>query len=207
MAHGINTETYFPETNKNNGNELCVAMFGRVRKQKGSHLFVRACIAAFPQHPNASAKIIGAITSENSDFVASLKQEIADAGLSDRIQFLGEHDFENIPGLFRQSDIVAALSSTEGFGLTILEAMASGAAVLATEAGAWPEIIEQGVHGWVVPVNDQDAITAKLDLLLQNPAKLKEMGKAGRDRVLSHYRIEEEAKKLCAIYQEMQTQL
>ncbi len=157
-----------------------------------------------PKEPKVEAIIIGAITSDNTGFVDTLKAKIRNKGLQDRIRFLGEQPFEAIPGLFQSASLVAALSSTEGFGLTVLEALSSGAAVLATEAGAWPEIIEQGKHGYVVAINDQAAINEKLAKMLSNKKKLSEMGAAGRELVENSYRIEIEAEKLCDIYRSLQ---
>jgi mannosyltransferase len=76
--------------------------------------------------------------------------------------------------------LVTALSDNEGFVLTVLEAMSSGAAVLATEAGAWEEIIRPAVDSYIVPVNDQQAVTEKMELLLSDNKKLTQMGIEGR---------------------------
>ncbi|WP_239923510.1 glycosyltransferase family 4 protein [Agaribacterium haliotis] len=203
IAHGIRTDIYRPATQRSN-KSIQIAMFGRVRKQKGSDLFVKACLAVLPRFPNCKALIVGAISPENQSLVDQLRQRIKQAGLEQRIEFTGELDFNQLPELFRQSHLVAALSHTEGFGLTVLEAMSSGAAVLATEAGAWPEIIEQGVQGWVVPTGAQQAINEKLELMLSDTDKLISMGLAGRERVLKCYRIEHEAEQLCELYRAMQ---
>jgi glycosyltransferase involved in cell wall biosynthesis len=60
--------------------------------------------------------------------------------------------------------LVSALSDNEGFGLTVLEAMSSGGDVLATEAGAWEDIIRSALDGYIVPVNDKQAVIEKMDL-------------------------------------------
>ncbi|WP_370979251.1 glycosyltransferase family 4 protein [Agaribacterium sp. ZY112] len=203
IPHGIDSDTYHPSKDRSK-EHIQVAMFGRVRAQKGSDIFIKACIDVLPQYPNAKALIVGAISPENKSFADQLKQQVADAGLSEQIQFTGELNFDEIPKLFRQSHIVAALSTTEGFGLTILEAMSSGAAVLATEAGAWPEIIEQGKQGWVVPVGDQEQVNAKLKLLLNDSEQLEKMGQLGRERILKRYKIEQEAEKLISLYRSLQ---
>ena len=98
---------------------------------------------------------------------------------------------------------MVALSDNEGFGLTILEAMSSGAAVLASEAGAWPEVVKEGSNGYVVPVNDLPAVTEKMDLLLSDPKKLAQMGVEGRERVLAHYSVQREAKQLVEFYRSL----
>jgi mannosyltransferase len=68
--------------------------------------------------------------------------------------------------------------------------------VLASEAGAWPEVIRQGIDGYVVPVNDLSAVKEKMAALLSDEDKLTQMGQAGRQRVLEHYSVEREAKEL-----------
>ena len=69
--------------------------------------------------------------------------------------------------------IVAALSRKEGYGLTPLEGMASGAAVLTSSEGIWDEIIRDGIDGYVVDTDDIDQTTEKLDLLIKIVLKQK----------------------------------
>ena len=83
--------------------------------------------------------------------------------------------FEQIPKIFSALSLVSALSYNEGFGLTVPEAMSAGAAVLATQAGAWEDIIRPGVDGYIVPTKDQQAVTEKMDLLLSDMDKLAEV--------------------------------
>ena len=99
--------------------------------------------------------------------------------------------------------LVAALSRVEGFGLTVLEAMASGCAVLASEAGAWKDIVRDGIDGHLVPCNDPDATGAALASLLANPDRLATMGRSGRQRVEEHYTIERESSALVEYYRSL----
>jgi mannosyltransferase len=217
IYHGVKTDVYTPPVDKINAwkalnilpdniptGKRGIAILGRVRKQKGVHLFVKSCIDLLNEYPDYTAVIVGSISSSNQDFVTELKNEIEVAGLSQRIIFAGEQDFSDIPKIFSSLSLVVALSENEGFGLTILEAMSCGAAVLASEAGAWPEVIREGVDGYVVPANDLGAVKEKMALLLQSEEKLDEMGKSGRERVLAHYAVEREAKELCDFYRTIQ---
>ena len=129
--------------------------------------------------------------------------EIAQAGLSERIIFAGEQDFADIPKIFSALSLVVALSDNEGFGLTIVEAMSSGAAVLASEAGAWPEVVREGIDGYVVPVNDLSAVVNKMYILLSDQEKLAQMGVNGRERVLAHYSVVREAKQLVDFFRSL----
>ena len=195
--HGVQVNDYLPAKDKQQawadlgfGGKYGVGILGRVRKQKGVHLFVEACIQLFEKYPDYHCVVVGAISSSNKEFVEHLKAKANEANVADRITFTGELPFEQIPRIFSALSLVAALSDNEGFGLTVLEAMSSGAAVLATEAGAWEEIIRPEVDGYIVPVNDQQAVTEKMEILLSNTEQLKIMGIEGRKRVETSYRVD-----------------
>ncbi len=211
VPHGVDTRLYHPAENREQllaslgiPGKRAIGIFGRVRAQKGVDQFVRACIATLPEQPDVTAVVVGAVAPRHQAFLDQLRQEVEDAGLEQRILFLGEQPFEKIPSLFRAMSVVAALSHNEGFGLTVLEAMSSGAAVLATDAGAWKEVVREGVDGYVVPVGDQQGITRRLQQLLADPQQLAAMGEQGRQRVLEHYTVEREARQLHDIYRSMQ---
>ncbi len=209
IYHGVNTTVYTAIEDKQQAWQALdlldstqpkgqhgIAILGRVRKQKGVHLFVQSCIALLEDNPDYTAVVIGSIASKHEKFTQDLRDKVAQAGLSERIIFAGEQDFTKIPKIFSSLSLVVALSENEGFGLTVLEAMSSGVAVLASEAGAWPELIREGVDGYVVPVNDLTAVTDKMSLLLSDEDKLTQMGQSGRKRVLEHYSVAREAKEL-----------
>ncbi|MCJ8320709.1 MAG: glycosyltransferase family 4 protein [Colwellia sp.] len=217
IYHGINIDTFSPAKDKLqtwqaiefpgkplNVNKYGIAILGRVRKQKGVHLFVDACIEVFKNNPYYTAIIVGLVTSSHKGFVADLSEKIAKAGLTDRIVFTGEQNFKDIPNIFSSLSLVAALSENEGFGLTALEAMSSGAAVLTTDAGAWPEVIRNEVDGYVVPVNDLQAVTDRLEHLLVDSERLVQMGINGRKNIEDNFTVEREAKELCLFFNSLQ---
>lgn len=210
IPHGVNPQVYFPAESRSAQwqqtglpGRYGIGIFGRVREQKGIGLFVDACIEQLPNHPDFTAVIVGAINARNLEFVTTQKGKIAAAGLGKRIRFLGEQDFEKIPGMFRAMSLIAALSYNEGYGLTVPEALSSGVAVLATDAGAWPEIVEPGVHGQIVPAGNESLISSALGKLLSEPGALEQMGKNGRTHVLNNYHVEQEAEALCRFYRSL----
>jgi len=217
IYHGININTFSPAEDKLQTWETVkfpgkpskvskhgIAILGRVRKQKGVHLFVDACIEVFKSNPDYTAIIVGLVATSHKGFVAQLTEKINKAGLTDRIVFTGEQDFRDIPNIFSSLSLVAALSDNEGFGLTALEAMSSGAAVLTTDAGAWPEVIRNDVDGYVVPVNDLQAVTNKLERLLGDHERLLQMGINGRKNIEDNFTVEREAKELCLFFSSLQ---
>ncbi|MGV6858600.1 MAG: glycosyltransferase family 4 protein [bacterium] len=211
IPHGVDTSLYTPSCHRRKlisslgiRGERAIGIFGRVRPQKGVDLFVQACISVLPNQPDVTAVVVGSVTPKHRGFLEDLKKQVKTAGLEKRILFLGEQPFEAIPPLFRAMSLVAALSDNEGFGLTVLEAMSSGAAVLATDAGAWKEVVREGIDGHVVPARDADQITRQLKEMLSNPEMLDKMGENGRQRVLEHYTVEREARELHEVYRGLQ---
>lgn len=211
IAHGVQTDIYTPTENKqaewdslNLPGKYGIGIFGRVREQKGVHLFVRACIEVLKELPLYTAVIVGATNPKDLTFVATLKDEVEKSNLENRILFLGERPFNEIPKLFQSMSLVAALSENEGFGLTVLEAMSCGAAVLATDAGAWNEVIREHVDGEIIPTNDYTALVKTMREMLLNHEKLVAMGKSGRKRVLQHYCVKREALELCNFFRTLQ---
>jgi len=216
IYHGVKTDVYTPPENKEAAWQALnplpksitkgkngIAILGRVREQKGVHLFVKSCIELLDKYPGYTAVVVGSISSSNESFVKELQAEIEQAGLTQRIVFVGEQNFADIPKIFSALSLVVALSDNEGFGLTILEAMSSGAAVLASEAGAWPEVVREGKDGYVVPINDLPAVVEKMDLLLNDQKQLTQMGINGRERVLEHYSVQREAKQLVDFFRSL----
>ncbi len=217
IPHGIDSERYAPPANNKTEawqalqlpGEFGIGIFGRVRPQKGVDLLVDAMIPVMQGHPEfkGAVVVVGETTQKYEPYLNSLKERIRNAGLSERFIFLGKQAFERIPALFRGMSLVAALSRNEGFGLTVLEAMSSGTAVLASEAGAWLDIIQDDSFGRTVPIDDLKKTTAALETLLMLPlGELEQMGHAARREILAHHRIEREAERLLAFYQKVQSE-
>ncbi len=171
-------------------------MFGRVRHSKGIDLLVDAALELLPSHPDATVVICGSCQPADESYRVAMQEKVARAGLTERIRFIGEQPFAALPGLFQGMSIVAALSRHEGFGLTPLEAMASGCAVLASRAGAWPDIVKEGSTGYTTTTGDLADIKAKLGILLSDPNLVAAMGAEGRRLVEEQYTVEREAQAL-----------
>lgn len=210
IPHGIDTRQYQPAINKDAlraelslPTRESIGIFGRVRPQKGVDLLVEAALDLLPRFPEFSVVVVGEITADQRDFVRNLKAKIADHGLDKRIVFTGELPFEQVPAYFKAMSIVTALSRNEGFGLTVLEAMSCAVPVVATRAGAWPDIIEPGLDGQLIEVGDKAALVEKLSALMSDSALRKRMGDAGREKVEHGYRVEHEAEALIDYYQRL----
>ncbi len=102
------------------------------------------------------------------------------------------------------TDVFGAQHPTpELFGLTLLEAMACATPVIATAVGALPEIVEEGVTGFLVPPNDVRALADRLQWLRRHPQEARRMGERGRARALERFTWEAVARRCLAIYREV----
>lgn len=208
VMHGINPERFKPAADKHaqklalglDPNQKYVGCFGRVRKQKGTDLFVDTMIRLLPQHPEWSAIIAGRATDKHIPFENDLKAKVADAGLSDRILFVGEHT--NINDWYAGLDLFIAPQRWEGFGLTPLEAMASGVPVIATDVGAFSELIKSGENatGMLIEKDNLPAMIDATEKLLSSDDLREAMAANSRPHVLTHHTINSEAQKLQPMY-------
>jgi mannosyltransferase len=207
IPHGIDTAVYRPPADRRAAfaatglpGTYGIGAFGRVRAQKGSDVFVAAMCRLLPKYPQFTAVVIGLAAVEHHSFMEGLRRMVADAGLEDRVRFLGELPVDEVPLWYQRIAIYAFTSRVEGFGLTILEAMAAGAALVAARAGAAEMVVVPGETGVLVPPGDVDALVAALEPLMQNPERAADMGRRGRARVVSDFSIETEAERIAAFY-------
>ncbi len=207
VRHGVDLDRFRPPDEKEAAwresglpGRYGVGVFGRVRAQKGTDLFVAAMIELLPRFPEWTAVVTGLEAPEEAAFVSGLKSRIAAAGLSDRIRLLGLRPQEEVPLWFRRIAVYVAPMRKEGFGLTPLEAMASGAAVVATRAGAAELLVADGQTGTLVPPDDGPALTAAIEAMLRDPDRALAMGRAGRAKAEAEHGLEAEARAIEAVY-------
>ena len=207
IPHGVDTDRYAAPADRAVAfaeaglpGRYAIGCFGRVRAQKGTDVFVDAMCRLLPRYPDFSAVIVGAITIDQTAFANDLKARIETAGLSSRIVMTGELPIEELPRWYRRLTIYAFTSRNEGFGLTLLEAMSSGAALVASRAGAAELVVEDGLTGVLTPPGDVDALVAALEPSLRDPASAAAMGSRARARVVEKFSLDAEATKIAEVY-------
>ncbi len=210
IPHGVDTQVYYPAQDreacwKSTGlpGKLGVGIFGRVRPQKGIEEFVLAMCQTLARHPHWTAVIVGEVTPAFRSFERRLKTVIAKKGLSERFVWTEKRNFAELPELFRAMSLIVCASHNEGFGLTCLEGMASGVAVLATQTGAFEMAIRPGVDGYIVPCRNTQALVQGLEKMMADPQALARMGAAARARAVERFSIEKEAALLVAEYRKI----
>ena len=179
-----------------------VGVVGRLESWKGQEVFLRAMAQVRVAVPQARGIVVGdPVPYEPGyrDRLLSLRQEL---GLSDCVAF---HDFRpDVPALMSAIDVLVLPStSPEPFGRVLIEAMAAGKPVVATDAGATGEVIDNGEQGLLVPANDAQAMGDAVTRLLLDPCLAKAMGQKGRHRVEARFTARHYVDGVQAVYREV----
>jgi glycosyltransferase involved in cell wall biosynthesis len=128
---------------------------------------------------------------------------VAEFGLEDQVTFSGRVTREELVRLYNRSELVVSPSLYEGFGLPAAEAMACGVPVVATTAGAFPEVIDHGVTGLLVSPGDPAALAEAIAQLMDDAALRRRMGDAGRARIEERFTWRQTALRTAALYGEV----
>jgi glycosyltransferase involved in cell wall biosynthesis len=123
--------------------------------------------------------------------------------LEKHVAFLGPVPFTQMPDLFRRCAIFCMPTLAEAFGLSLLQAMASGKPVVASAVGGIPYFVEDGKSGHLVPSCDVDALSNALIDLLRNPDKMVAMGKHNRSLIEERYSWKPIVEQIEALYEEV----
>lgn len=187
------------------GDNDCVQILtiGRLVEKKGVEYAIRA-IAQLGKSRNIQYQIVG-----DGPLREYLEDLIIQLDISARVKFVGWKQQSEVLDLLQQVDILLAPSVTsqegdrEGIPVTLMEGMATGLPVVSTLHSGIPELIQDGISGFLVPERDVDALAQKLAYLIDHPEVGLKMGRAGRAYVEKHYNINHLNDCLVDIYQKL----
>ncbi len=128
---------------------------------------------------------------------------IRDLGIGDRVTFLGRLSVDELARLYNEHEVLVSPSLYEGFGLPAAEAQACGTPVVATTAGAFPEVVADGETGMLVPPGDARALADAIEALLRDPARRVAMGAAGVRRIEEQFSWRTCAVRTAELYEEV----
>jgi mannosyltransferase len=206
ILHGIDLKRFSPPNDRAEAkravglpaDKKIVGCFGRVRRQKGTDLYAEALFEPLKAMPEWIAIIAGRTTAEHKAFEAELRERIAAEGLADRILFVGEHT--DIERWYRALDLFIAPQRWEGFGLTPLEAMACAVPVIATDVGAFSELIVEGETGHILADLEAPTMQKAAGQLMADDALRETMGENARRHVEAAFSLEREMRQLAQVY-------
>lgn len=194
-------------------NERLLVCVGRMEPLKGMDALIRALALLRSQgHPwSAELRVLlvgGDPEGRPDEWNAEQRRLDAlrhELGVAEQVRFVGAQPQELLPAYFAAADLVAVPSHYESFGMVALEALASGAAVLASNAGGLALTIEDGRSGLLFPPDDHTALAAQVARLLDDPAFADEL-RAGARRRAAEYSWGSVARRITAIYAELVSQ-
>jgi L-malate glycosyltransferase len=156
-----------------------VGIVGQLTPRKGQLELIEAFAELARKVPATALLVVGEpLFNRDGEYAKLLARAAARSGVADRIHFLGAR--EDIPAIMRALDLLVVNSGVEPFGLTIIEAMASGTPVLATAVDGINEIVRHLENGWLVPARDVPALAEALHSLIRAPEQRARLGRAGR---------------------------
>lgn len=156
---------------------------GRLRIRKGVEVLLEALGDLRERHPGARLLIAG-----DGEHRAALERRAAELALGPAAVFLGRCDAPRVRGLLGGAAALVVPSTYEGMPLVVLEAMEAGVPVVASRVSGIPEVVADGVTGWLVPPEDPEALAAALARVLDDPDEATRRGEAGRRRVDERFR-------------------
>ncbi|MEB3217458.1 MAG: glycosyltransferase [Nostocales cyanobacterium 94392] len=179
-----------------------IATTGRLIEKKGIEYAIRAIAEVVKVYPNVEFNIIG--DGELKEHFAQIIQEL---NIADKVHLKGWRNQKEIITILDETHIFVAPSVTASDGNqdapvnTLKEAMAMGLPVIGTLHGGIPELIEDGISGFLVPERDASAIADKLIYLIEHPEIWQQIGSSGREKVETDYDINKLNSELVEIYQ------
>lgn len=173
-----------------------VLTVGVLRPQKAFHVLVEAAAAVRDRVPEARVLIAG-----DGDERERLRSEIARRGLEDVVILLGSR--RDVPDLLAAADLCVSSSDFEGSPLAVMEYMAAGKPTVATAVGGVPDLLDDGVHGHLVPRRDAAALADRIVALLESPETRARMGAAARERQQREFTLEAMIARIETLYAEL----
>jgi len=171
-----------------------IGTVGNLFAVKGQTYLLRACKRLAGEFPTFVLLIAG-----EGDQLDLLRKEASVLGISGNVKFLGFRD--DVPSLLQAMDVFVLPSLSEGLPLSVLEALALEKPIVATNVGGVPEIMEDGVTGYLVPPRNPDVLSEKIRLLLRHPDIASEMGRAGRKRVEEAFSLKQMIQEYQLVYE------
>jgi glycosyltransferase involved in cell wall biosynthesis len=205
VASGVDTNNFHAVTadekyrlrqKYNLKDEPVAGIIARLSEVKGQDILIKAMSHVLKEIPHAKLLIIG-----------EGKTEVALRALTDEFKLSKSIFFYPIVNrtqeILPMLDVFVMPSRQEGLGLSVMEAHAAGIAVVASNVGGLPTLIEDGVTGFLVPAENEAELARKIVHILENKELAKKMGEAGRMNVLKNHRADQMVEKIIAVYDEV----
>lgn len=205
IPNGVDANVYSPPTAElrrrlrmnifgiSDNSHCIIGMVGRLSVQKNPHCFLRAALALAEQYPNTSFVLIG-----DGELRSEMEYVISGSAHSDRVSIIGWR--EDIADVLRALDVMVLPSRWEGMPLAILESMAVGVPVIASDIPGNNNLVCDGVNGRLFPSNDAVALAQSIEEFINDPQMRWRYSEEARAKVLVHYSLINRMQEILTIY-------
>lgn len=193
VHNGIDTETFSPRPEIQRIPFRVMATASADQPLKGLRYLLEAIASLVPRYPDIHLVVIGKLKDDGDT-----NRLIDQLGIRDRLTFVSGVETEEIVRRYAEATLVVVPSIYEGFGFPAGEAMACGVPVISTNGGALPEVV--GDAGITVPVRDAAAIANQIAHLFDNPKEREQLGRRGRDHIVSRFSWQIAAERMLSLY-------
>lgn len=200
IPFGIDTDRFKPERQESpfGKGQFVIGCIKSLESIYKIDVLMRAFYELLKVHPNVRLLIIGEGSQEQK-----LKHLATELELGKRIMFTGRVPYHEIPFHYNMLDALVNISEYESFGVSVAEAMACAVPVVVSHVGGLAEIVERDDLGIRVPVNDIEATTRALRLLVEEPDLRRRFAEEGRKHVLQKYNWSNNLDDMIALYRDL----
>jgi L-malate glycosyltransferase len=190
------------------GDGPVLAVIAQITPWKGQDDAIEILAALRHRHPGAQLLLVGSVRFDaaatrfdNTAYLARLRERIAELGLEGRVRLLGQRD--DVPEILAAADLLLAPSWEEPFGRSIVEAMAAGVPVIATDVGGPAEILARDRTGFLLPPRRPWLWVETIERLLDAPEVLLAIGQRARDDARLRFGADRHRDQVTAVYREL----
>lgn len=199
MASGVDTDVFHPRDRAPDNGVPTVLFPARMLRPKGLLEFIEAAKRLRGNGVRARFVLAGGPDPQNPLSVS--EEEVRACAGDAEVEYVG--DCLDMPELFRKADIVCLPSHREGMPKALLEASASGVAIVTTETAGCRHVVSHGVNGLLVPVGSVDQLVSALELMISDREARESMGRRGRERALNEFSSSHFAEHTLIVYREL----
>lgn len=184
ISTGLDVNKFFPDMVKKKGHEIKIIYVGRLVKNKGVHIILRALRLLLDEGRNVQVWLVGDGAEKEI-----LQKMVADLGIGEKVRFWGKVDNDRLPSLYNSCDIaVFPTIHSEGLGKAVLEAEGCGLPVIVSDVGSLPSLAADG-QGFVIPPEDDIVLCETVGRLADSVELRRRMGYRGRKFVEENHSL------------------
>ncbi|TKB74709.1 MAG: glycosyltransferase family 4 protein [Nitrospira sp.] len=194
---GVDGTTYYPRPDRESSTVCTIGTVKSLESVYGIEYLLRAFAIVVKRNPNRPLRLLivggGSLRTE----LEQLAVELRVAHLTD---FTGKVPACAVPDYLRRLSVYVCLSLSESFGVSVLEASACGLPVVVSDVGGLPEVVKDGVTGFIIPKQNAEAAAGAIERLITDPQLAADMGCAGRAFVMEHYEQKYTGDRMARLY-------